>query len=353
MSGLLAMPALGISLILVGIYRYSLIASLLANIPGSFGITLFISMLFLPSLLAFHWRSGLERQRKIGLAALGVVVAFFVLAAATHERMGLAGYAMNALLLGLMEALFIPAFQDWFSEEGKGGLSGGNAVLWGFSCLAIATSPLLFFWTERSASMNAVGGVGMAILALLIVRLSPNKNAAASSSGQTQPTPKAKGMRAPLAVFFLAGAASGAMSNMIYPLALKLLGLKGIWIGLYVCVPLLSAALGALLLKIFGRNAERWFLAFFLGIPLIFLLVPHRMALFLLFFWGLCLGFIETSWLGKQRNFNIALSAKHWGLATGIVVSGLVAQAGINPVGAISAGFYGTLLVGGILWMVF
>ncbi|MBI4369634.1 MAG: hypothetical protein HY547_05330 [Elusimicrobia bacterium] len=350
-GGLFATPALGVGLILVGVYRYSLIASLLNSHAGSWGITLFTSMLFLPSFLAFYWRSELERRGQISLAVIGAALMFLGLAAATHRGMGLAGYAMNAFLLGLMEALLVPALQNWFSQKGKGGLAVGNATLWGLSCCAIVLSPALFSRLIGSIPMGIIGAVGIATLVLLIVGI-----IAGESTETALPPPKnleKSGMRIVLAVLFLAGAASGAMTNMIYPLALRLLGLKGFWIGFYACVPLFSAALGAWLFKIYNRGVERWFLFAFLAIPILFLLAPHRMALAILFSWGLCMGFIETNWLGKQKNFNVALSAKNWGLAAGIVCSGLAAQAGMSPIGAISAGFYGTLAIGVILWMAF
>ncbi|OGR46080.1 MAG: hypothetical protein A2X37_06210 [Elusimicrobia bacterium GWA2_66_18] len=337
--------ALGIALVNVGIYRFGLIDLLLENHPGFLGMTIFTALMFAPAIFAFHWRAATERRRGVGTLALAAALAFACVTAATRDGIGLLGYSLLALLLGIMEALLIPALQAWFSRESAGGLAAGNSALWGISCISLIASPIIFSHL-RHISNTAVGLVGMGMLALLIRQLSSQSTAAASSEA-SQPRP-CESARTTLAVLFLAGAAIGAISNMIYPITLRLLRLDGWHVGLYACLPMLSASLGARLQNALGGDYERWFLAAFIGIPAAFLMSTPWMIPIILFAWGFCFGYVETQWLSKHAAFNDALSAKYCGLASGIVLSGLFAEVGISPVAALGLGFYGTFAVGGV-----
>lgn len=338
---------LAIALVNVGIYRFGLVDLLLKDHPGFLVMTVFTALMFAPSIFAFYWRAATEKRRKVGALALATGLVFACVTMATRQGPGLLGYSLLALLLGMMEALLVPALQSWFSKEGAAGLADGNSVLWGISCISLVASPVLSLQL-RHIPNEAMGLIGMALLAFLIQQLSGQPVAAIEAEA---PHSRARGSaRTTLIVLFLAGAAMGAISNMIYPITLRLLRLDGWHVGLYSCIPLLSASLGARLLVALGEGYERWVLAAFSIIPVAFLIPTPWLIPVILFSWGLTFGYVETQWLSKNATFNDALSAKYCGLAGGIVLSGLFAGIGFSPVASLGLGFYGTFFIGGALW---
>lgn len=338
---------LAIALVNVGIYRFGLVDLLLKNHPGFLVMTIFTALMFAPSIFAFYWRAATEKRRKVGALALATGLVFACVTMATRHGPGLLGYSLLALLLGMMEALLVPALQSWFSEEGAGGLAEGNSILWGISCISLVAGPVLSLQL-RSIPNAAMGLIGMALLAFLLQRLS-SRSASALEASALPPSSHGSA-RTTLTILFLAGAAMGTISNMIYPITLRLLQLDGWQAGLYACIPLLSASLGARLMGTLGGDHERWFLVAFSVIPAAFLITTPWFIPLILFSWGLSFGYVETRWLSKDATFNEALSAKYCGLASGIALSGLFAGVGFSPVAALGLGFYGTFVIGGTLW---
>jgi hypothetical protein len=160
----------------------------------------------------------------------------------------------------------------------------------------------------------------------------------------------ADGLRG-IGVVFLAGVAFGALSNMIYPIALKMLDGSALTVGLATSAPLLSAAGGSWLRGHWGDKESGKMFGLWLVVPIGFMALSGPSILAGIFIWGGLLGFIETNSLYAQKDLQRAMSVKYAGIASGILLSGLLAHwSAINPLGAIACSFYVVATAQGVLW---
>lgn len=337
--------ALSLALLGIGTYRYGIVFRLLAEKPGFVGLTVFTGLLFLPSVTAFVWRGPLERRGRLGTFAVFVGVCWLTLAIAAQKASAYAAFWGIALTLGVMEALLLPALQSWFAESGDEGLARGMSALFALTCLSLFASPVLLR-LSAPVSLPVVGLAGTASLLAMIFLLERKQ-----ARGPRAPAPVVPARdRSILAVLFLCGVALGSLSNMIYPIALRVLKLEGSLIGLYVCVPMLAASAGAGLRSRLGGRRDAWALGAACALPLIFLSPYPQAFLPVMFAWGVCLGFAESGWLARHDDFTSAMSFKYVGVASGIVLSGAVAELGVGPIATVGVGFYALLFLGGIVW---
>lgn len=337
--------ALALVLLGTGAYRYGLVYRLVSEKPGYVGMTIFTGLLFIPSVTAFAWRTWIEKRDRLVVFSFFVVACWLTLALVAQRTSAYAAYWAIALTLGLMEALLLPALQTWFAEEGEHGVARGMSILFALTCLSLLASPVLVN-LSAPIPLPAIGLVGAASLLTMIYMLNKKTRLAPPAHGKSEPNAD----RSILAVLFMCGVALGALTNMIYPITLRVLKLDGTMLGLYACVPMLSASAGAGLRSRFCDRHDSWVLGAACALPLIFLSPNPASFLPVMLLWGMCLGFAESGWLARHNSFTSAMSSKYVGVAVGIVMSGVLAEIGIGPIATIGVGFYTILLLGGVLW---
>lgn len=348
MNPLFFFPALAVGILGSGAYRYSLVFDVLQQ-TGTSGITVFTALLFLPALSARAWADRITGRGRSCLAIIcGILFTGLALCGRPKPWPFLAS---QALLLGMMESLLIPAVQAWSARRSEGGLAWANSAIFLVSCLSLLLAPTIgiFLGVDR---VSIAGIAGYSLLCALLLNL-PKAAPSAEFSSQIEPaTAGADGFRG-IGVVFLAGAAFGALSNMIYPIALKMLDGKALTVGLATSAPLLSAAGGSWLRGHWGAKESNKVFGLWMIVPLAFMALSGPSILMGIFVWGGLLGFIETNCLYGQRDLQRAMSVKYAGIASGILLSGFIMQwPAVNPLGAIACSFYVVAMAQGVLWKV-
>ncbi|MBI4370745.1 MAG: hypothetical protein HY552_00460 [Elusimicrobia bacterium] len=345
MSPNLFFPALAAGIFGTGAYRYSLVLDVLQHLRTP-GITVFTALLFLPPLSARVWANHVTGRRRSWLAIFcGILFAGAALGVRPKPWLSLMG---QALLLGMMELLLIPAAQAWSAWRSEDGLAWANSAIFLVSCLSLLLAPMIV----SSLGVNRVSIVGAAGYCLLCVLFLNLPESAPTPTNLPQFETASDGANFHGGgVLFLAGAAFGALSNMIYPTALKMLDGRALTVGLASSAPLLSAAGGSWLRGHVGGKVSNKMFGLWMLIPIGFLVLSGPSILLGIFVWGGLLGFIETNCLYAQRELQRAMSVKYAGIASGILLSGLIMQwPAMNPLGAIACSFYVVALTQGVIW---
>jgi len=339
-------PALAVGILGSGAYRYSLVFDVLQQ-TGTAGITVFTALLFLPALSARAWADRITGK---GRSWLAIICGILFTGLALYGRPKPWPFlASQALLLGMMESLLIPAVQAWSARRSEGGLAWANSAIFLVSCLSLLLAPAIgaFLGADR---VSIAGVAGYALLCALLLNLPKSAPALGVPTQIVEAPAGADGLHG-IGVVFLAGAAFGALSNMIYPIALKMLDGRALTVGLATSAPLLSAAGGSWLRGHLGAKESTKMFGLWMIVPLGFLALSGPSILLGIFVWGGLLGFIETNCLYGQRDLQRALSVKYAGIASGILLSGLIMQwPAVNPLGAIACSFYVVAMAQGVLW---
>lgn len=321
-------------------------------------MTLFIAFLFFPVLTVFKWKAFLNSKRKHVMAWVFLPLLFVVLAVFSTPPIPVWLLSANALTLGFMEAILVPAMQNYYKAQGNCGLAHGNALLFGLSWLSVFLSPTLFLVFSHKYLLLAVIAGAVALIFLCIIfgkdiniphQVTFHNEIVLVRQRTVFPM---KGLNA-YVILFLAGVIFGSLSNVIYPLAIRTLHLSPFAVGLFVSTPLLSEATGSWLTSIFPLKDDRWNYLLLILLPGIMFVWPGTTGLLILIFvWGAAAGRLETVLLYKTANLNKALSFKSMGLIAGILITGFLANwATANPLTAILAAFYlFVILIGIYLW---
>ncbi|UPT74973.1 MAG: hypothetical protein M0D55_04470 [Elusimicrobiota bacterium] len=232
MNPLFFFPALTVGILGSGAYRYSLVYDVLQQ-TGTSGITVFTALLFLPALSARAWADRITGKGRSWLAIIcGILFTGLALYGRPKPWFFLAS---QALLLGMMESLLIPAVQAWSARRSEGGLAWANSAIFLVSCLSLLLAPAIgaFLGADR---VSIAGVAGYSLLCVLLLNLPKSAPALAVAAQSKEAPAAADGLRG-IGVVFLAGAAFGALSNMIYPIALKMLDGKALTVGLATSAP--------------------------------------------------------------------------------------------------------------------
>lgn len=347
---------LAVSIFSFGIYRYGLIDSLVHHYPGYKAMTLFTIMLLMPVVSAFHWKTMFDQKHltphlwnatMVSLSAMALVSALFL-------HLGV--LCINALLLGLMEALLVPNLQSYFQHQGRRHFAAGNMLLFGYGSLSLLLAPTCFtrIGTQHFTWVALLGATTLYLLRPMLAH--PKHRATEPTSSFARPTGRAETHTSvwTTPTLILVGIIYGGLSVIIYPLAIHTFDLGPLAIGLFAATPMFSEAVGARLAGFATTLIRRGSLYMFIILPAAFFFpLGTAITLLLLFLWCLTVGHLETYALYNTRNLNHALSLKAFGLITGILVSGFLADHALPyPLANVSLCFFVSIVfIGALLWI--
>lgn len=321
-----------------GVYRFLLITQLLQGSWGYTGLSIFTGLLFLPSLTTWLWKTPCDRigcTRYLAWLMGPLLVWGMYYADAPANAWG------SALVLGVMEAIWVPTLQTTLRHQGDRALARGIGLFLGMTCISLIISPLLAAQAKFPHDLFTMGAL-VAFFWLLRRMILPTNSpgdVVVDRSGEGFGGVTVQSQRVFQAVLLLVGAGFGSLANMIYPVALDFFHLKSLAVGLFACAPLLSFAVGSWL-NVWVRTTRHRIavLVCAAAVPLLFPFTTQAVIMLLLIgLWGMSLGCLEIWCLQNIPRLNDAYSIKNFGLVSGIAMTGwLSTLERSNPVMAIT-----------------